>query len=167
MDEIDEVVNAVAAANLDPGLGFLVVTSRSANHVAPDHPSGVMRYMGVQTSTEDYFPASNSVSRLAEHRRAVEVLSSNNSRETMLQALAELASTIAQPALVPDLIQGFREFLGRLGAPYLSNFDLRCSNMTAADRSSIGNSSLQPSELCCLSPIRRTHIRSCPRIWQW
>ena len=122
MDEIDEVVNAVAAANLDPGLGFLVVTSRSANHVAPDHPSGVMRYMGVQTSTEDYFPASNSVSRLAEHRRAVEVLSSNNSRETMLQALAELASTIAQPALVPDLIQGFREFLGRLGAPYLSEF---------------------------------------------
>ncbi len=123
MEEIDEVVRAVAAANIDPNAGLLVVTSGSADPVAPDRPTGVMRYMGVQISTEDYVPASSPGPRLGEHRRAVEVLSTNNGREMMLQALAELASTIAQPALVPDLIEGFREFLGQLDAAYLANFD--------------------------------------------
>ena len=41
----------------------------------------------------------------------------------MLQVLAELASTIAQAPLMADLVEGFRAFLGQLGAQYLSNFD--------------------------------------------
>jgi hypothetical protein len=122
-DGIDEVVRAVAAANIDPGAGLLVVTSSSSATVVPVQPVGVMRYMGVHIATEDYFPIPTTASRRNEHLRAIEVLSNNNNRETMLQVLAELASTIAQAPLMADLIEGFRAFLGQLGAQYLANFD--------------------------------------------
>jgi len=122
-DGIDEVVRAVAAANIDSGAGLLVVTSGSSPTVVPVRPVGVMRYMGVHISTEDYFPIPATASRRDEHLRAIEVLSNNNNRETMLQVLAELASTIAQAPLMADLIEGFRAFLGQLGAQYLANFD--------------------------------------------
>ena len=121
MDEIDEVVKAVA--NIDPGFGLLVVTSGSSSPVPPGSSGGVMRYMGVQITTEDYFSISGSASPQDEHQRGIQVLSSNNDRETMLQVLAELASTIGQPPLMPDLIAGFRSFLGELGPQYLANFD--------------------------------------------
>jgi hypothetical protein len=123
MDEIDEIVRAASAANIDPGTGLLVVTSAGSLIPATSGSAGVMRYMGVQITTEDYFPAAQAGSRQDEHRRAIEVLSSNNNREEMLQVLAELASTIAQPVLIQELVEGFRTFLSQLGAQYVTNFD--------------------------------------------
>ena len=100
-----------------------MVTSAGSLIPATSGPVGVMRYMGVQITTEDYFPVAHAGSRQDEHRRAIEVLSSNNNRED--DASGSRRAGVDHCSARPDARVGrrIRTFLSQLGAQYVANFD--------------------------------------------
>lgn len=138
MSDIDRIAAAAAAMPHSPGEGLLVVTAAApalegsllvpanlgtSGPTSTPGSSGLMRYMGVQISTADYvYPPANPPSA-EQRRRDIEKLVASHDRITLIHVLAELASFVAQPALMPELIANYREFLPTFNPAFLPRFD--------------------------------------------